>query len=102
MTVVFTEFGRRDGENGAAGAEGTDHGAGGPMWVMGSRVRGGLAGNLPSLTALERGNLAVETDFRTVWQSVISEWMGGDAGAILPRGPFPGILRPDGQTTLLK
>jgi uncharacterized protein (DUF1501 family) len=72
------------------------------MWVMGTRVRGGLAGNHPSVTTLERGNLKVETDFRTVWQAILGEWMGGDSGAILPNGPFPGIARPDGQTTLLK
>jgi uncharacterized protein (DUF1501 family) len=102
LTVVFTEFGRRVGENGTGTAAGTDHGAGGPMWVMGTRVRGGLAGNHPSVTTLERGNLKVETDFRTVWQAILGEWMGGDSGAILPNGPFPGIARPDGQTTLLK
>jgi uncharacterized protein (DUF1501 family) len=102
LTVVFTEFGRRLGENDTGVLAGTDHGAGGPMWVMGSKVRGGLAGNHPSITTPAGGNLAVETDFRTVWQGLLNEWMGGDAGAILPKGPFPGIVRPDGQTTLLK
>jgi uncharacterized protein (DUF1501 family) len=102
LTVVFTEFGRRLGENDPGALAGTDHGAGGPMWVMGNKVRGGLAGNHPSLTTPAGGNLAVETDFRTVWQGIINEWMGGDSGAILPKGPFPGIVRPDGQNTLLK
>ena len=46
ITVVFTEFGRRVGENGSIG---TDHGAGGPCFVMGSAVRGGMAGNHPNV-----------------------------------------------------
>jgi hypothetical protein len=48
------------------------------------------------------GNLGVTTDFRTVWQAVIQEWLGGDAARVLPGAPFAGISRPDGQTTLLK
>lgn len=99
ITVVFTEFGRRVGENGSIG---TDHGAGGPCFVMGSAVRGGLAGNHPSVTSLMNGNLGVTTDFRTVWQAIISEWLGGDPSRILPGAPFGGISRPDRQTTLLK
>ena len=99
ITVVFTEFGRRVGENGSAG---TDHGAGGPCFVMGSAVRGGLGGTHPSTTSLMNGNLGVTTDFRSVWQSVITEWLGGDPARVLPGAPFAGISRPDGQTTLFK
>ena len=99
ITVVFTEFGRRVGENGSIG---TDHGAGGPCFVMGSAVRGGLAGNHPSVNSLMNGNLGVTTDFRTVWQAIIGEWLGGDPARILPGAPFAGLNRPDGQTTLTK
>jgi uncharacterized protein (DUF1501 family) len=98
-TVVFTEFGRRVGENGSIG---TDHGAGGPCFVMGSSVRGGLAANHPSVTSLMNGNLGVTTDFRSVWQAIINEWLGGDATRILPGAPFAGLSRPDGATTLFK
>ncbi len=99
ITVVFTEFGRRVGENGSLG---TDHGAGGPCFVMGSAVRGGLAGSPPSVTSLVNGNLGVTTDFRTVWQAIIAEWLGGDPTRVLPGAPFTGLNRPDGQTTLIK
>lgn len=99
ITVVFTEFGRRVGENGSIG---TDHGAGGPCFVMGSAVRGGLAGNHPSVSSLMNGNLGVTTDFRAVWQAVIAEWLGGDPARILPGAPFAGLNRPDGQATLIK
>ena len=68
---------------------------------MGSAVRGGLAGNHPSVTALMNGNLGVTTDFRTVWQSVVNEWLGGDSSRSCPGAPFAGLNRPDGQTTSL-
>jgi uncharacterized protein (DUF1501 family) len=70
--------------------------------VLGSSIRGGLAADHPSVTSLMNGNLGVTTDFRTVWQAVISEWLGGDPAQVLPGAPFAGISRPDGQTTLLK
>jgi hypothetical protein len=48
------------------------------------------------------GDLVVKTDFRSVYQSLISEWLGGDPGAILPGGPFPGLHRYDGGSALMK
>ena len=85
MTVVFSEFGRRVASNNT----GTDHGAGGLMMAMGSAVRGGLRGAFPGLGVLDRGDLRVTTDFRAVYSSVISEWLGGDPSAVIPGGPFP-------------
>jgi len=85
MTVVFSEFGRRVASNNT----GTDHGAGGLMMAMGSSVRGGLRGAHPGLKTLYQGDLAVTTDFRAVYSSVVSEWLGGDPGAVIPGGPFP-------------
>jgi uncharacterized protein (DUF1501 family) len=101
LTLVFSEFGRRVGSNDSGG---TDHGAGGMMLVSGSAVRGGLAGEFPILPTTDQtdSDLTVATDFRTVYQALISEWLGGDPNAILPGGPFPGIARFDSGTTLLK
>ncbi len=96
-TCVFSEFGRRGGENASSG---TDHGAGGTMMVLGSAVRGGLGGEVAPMTALDRGNLRVMTDFRSVYGALLSEWMGGDPGAILPGGPFP-LTRPAGGSLML-
>jgi uncharacterized protein (DUF1501 family) len=84
MTVVFSEFGRRVESNNS----GTDHGAGGLMLAMGSGVRGGLRGEHPGLTTLDRGDLRVTTDFRSVYSSIVSEWLGGDPRAVIPGGPF--------------
>jgi uncharacterized protein (DUF1501 family) len=99
VTLVFSEFGRRIMSNDSAG---TDHGAGGLVMVSGSSVFGGLAGEHPGVQGDEYGNLVPITDFRTVYQALISEWLGGDPTAILPGGPFPGIQRYDGGTTLIK
>jgi uncharacterized protein (DUF1501 family) len=99
LTLVYSEFGRRIGSNDSLG---TDHGAGGLVLVSGSSVLGGLAGEHPGVQGDENDNLVPITDFRTVYQSLISEWLGGDPTAILPGGPFPGIQRYDGGTRLLK
>jgi uncharacterized protein (DUF1501 family) len=85
LTVVFSEFGRRVESN----ETGTDHGAGGLMMAMGSSVIGGMRGEFPGLSTLDRGDLRVTTDFRAVYSSLVSEWLGGDPGAVIPGGPFP-------------
>ncbi len=85
LTIVFSEFGRRVESN----ESGTDHGAGGLMMAMGSSVRGGLRGEFPGLTTLDRGDLRVTTDFRSIYSSVVGEWLGGDPGAVIPGGSFP-------------
>ena len=67
---------------------GTDHGAGGMMLVSGSAVRGGLAGEHPGVTTLDQdGDLVVKTDFRTVYQALIAEWLGGDPDGDPARRP---------------
>jgi uncharacterized protein (DUF1501 family) len=71
--VVFSEFGRRVAEN---TSRGTDHGTAGPVFVIGKPVKGGHYGEAPSLTDLDDGNLRYTTDFRRVYATVITEWMG--------------------------
>ena len=87
ITLVFSEFGRRLEESDSAG---TDHGSGGPIMISGSSVKGGLAGEHPGVNVNQDGDLVVKTDFRTVYQSLIAEWLGGDPNAILPGWPVPG------------
>jgi uncharacterized protein (DUF1501 family) len=84
--VIFTEFGRRVEENGSLG---TDHGTATPMFVIGKGVKGGFYGRHPSLTDLDDGNLKMTTDFRSVYATMIKEWLGyGDTPAVL-KGTFP-------------
>jgi uncharacterized protein (DUF1501 family) len=85
MVVTFSEFGRRVREN---GSKGTDHGAAGTMFVLGGRVRGGFHGGLPSLANLDNGDLKYTVDFRSVYATLLQNWLGAEPAAILGQ-PFP-------------
>jgi uncharacterized protein (DUF1501 family) len=88
LLIQFSEFGRRISENGSAG---TDHGAAGLMLAMGGGVRGGLYGTAADLRAtpdnptLENngGDVRYETDFRSVYATVIDRWLGADSRVVL-------------------
>jgi len=88
LMIEFSEFGRRISEN---GSQGTDHGAGGLMMVIGGAVRGGLYGTAadlnprPDNTTLENagGDVTYETDFRSVYARVLEGWLGANSAAIL-------------------
>jgi uncharacterized protein (DUF1501 family) len=83
VTLVWSEFGRRAEEN---GSDGTDHGAAGTAMVIGSRVRGGLVGELPALrNGLDgNGNLRATVDYRSIYCSLLEQWLGTDAGGVIP------------------
>jgi uncharacterized protein (DUF1501 family) len=84
--LTFSEFGRRVKENASGG---TDHGVAGPMFLLGNRVQGGLHGKHPSLTDLDNGDLKMTTDFRSVYASVIEDWLGAKDAAPVLGGKFP-------------
>jgi uncharacterized protein (DUF1501 family) len=89
LTLVYSEFGRRVAQSGSGREAGTDHGAGGLMFLMGDRVVGGLHGALPRLDQLDAdGNLAVSVDFRRVYAAVIDDFLGGDHTPLLAGAPF--------------
>jgi len=82
VMLMFTEFGRRVHDNGS----GTDHGTGGVAFVLGDNVKGGLYGEYPSLepNKLEDGgNLQHNVDFRSAYTTLLDQWMGLDAKAII-------------------
>jgi uncharacterized protein (DUF1501 family) len=95
LVLQFSEFGRRIPEN---GSNGTDHGAGGLMMVIGGAVKGGLYGTAANLrvapdnpTLENNGNdVRHETDFRSVYAKVIDSWLGADSTAILGEDFRPG------------
>lgn len=82
LTMTFSEFGRRVGQNASGG---TDHGTAAPMFLMGPMVRAGVLGEHPSLTDLDEGDLKHTVDFRSVYAGVLGGWMRADAAAVLGR-----------------
>jgi uncharacterized protein (DUF1501 family) len=83
LVHVWSEFGRRAEEN---GSRGTDHGAAGVGFLLGTRAKGTMVGEFPGLkTGLdEDGNLKATSDFRGVYAGLLEQWLGSDAAAVLP------------------
>ncbi|MSR57795.1 MAG: DUF1501 domain-containing protein [Planctomycetaceae bacterium] len=86
LVLAFSEFGRRAEENASAG---TDHGTAGPVFLAGSKIKPGLHGAPPNLAALEKGDLAVNVDFRQVYQEVLANWL-----TLPPQGVLKGAFEP--------
>lgn len=84
-TMVFSEFGRRVKQNASGG---TDHGTAAPMFLVGPNIRPGVWGNHPSLTDLDQGDLKFGVDFRSVYASLLEDWMKAPSEKVL-RGKFP-------------
>jgi uncharacterized protein (DUF1501 family) len=86
--VVMSEFGRRLGKN---LSNGTDHGHGNVMLVLGGNVNGGkVYGAWPGLQPEnldQHADLKITTDFRTVLSEIVVRQLGnGKLGTV-----FPGI-----------
>lgn len=80
MTMCFSEFGRRVGQNASGG---TDHGTAAPMFLLGPMVRRGVIGDHPSLRDLDSGDLKHTIDFRSVYAGILEQWLSADSKAIL-------------------
>ncbi|MFP5375585.1 MAG: DUF1501 domain-containing protein [Acidimicrobiia bacterium] len=81
--LIFSEFGRRIAEN----RGGTDHGGAGVAFLVGDHVRGGLYGDYPDLAADRQidGDLRPAVDFRALYTSVLEQFVGVEADAVLDR-----------------
>jgi uncharacterized protein (DUF1501 family) len=81
LVNVWSEFGRRPRENGS----GTDHGAAGLALLIGSRASGQMVGEFPGLGTLDpQQNLRSTSDFRALYCSLLEQWLGYDAAAVIP------------------
>jgi uncharacterized protein (DUF1501 family) len=78
--MIYSEFGRRVKAN---ASQGTDHGTSGPVFVIGDRINGGMYGDQPSLSKLVDGDLAVTTDFRDIYASILERDLKADPAQIL-------------------
>jgi uncharacterized protein (DUF1501 family) len=82
LTLVWSEFGRRPEENDA----GTDHGAGGAAFLMGTQAKKTVVGEWPGVRPQdldEDDNLEHSSDFRTLYASLLEDWLGVDANDVL-------------------
>ena len=80
LVHVWSEFGRRPQANGS----GTDHGAGGASFVMGTQVKGTMVGEFPGLATLDaQSNLRHTVDFRAVYKGLTEQWLGVSADGIV-------------------
>jgi uncharacterized protein (DUF1501 family) len=80
VLMSFSEFGRRVQENASGG---TDHGAAAPVFVAGKPVQGRLINDHPSLVDLDEGDLKMSVDFRQIYATILTDWLGLDASPIL-------------------
>jgi uncharacterized protein (DUF1501 family) len=87
LAMTFSEFGRRVQQN---ASNGTDHGTAMPLFVVGGKVKGGVFGDHPSLTDLDRGDLKFSIDFRSVYATVLERWLGHDTTGIVA-GTFDAV-----------
>lgn len=74
LGMTFSEFGRRILSN---GSRGTDHGSAAPLFIFGTKVQGGVSGNNPVIptNVTVRDNIPYQYDFRSIYASVLSNWL---------------------------
>jgi uncharacterized protein (DUF1501 family) len=85
-TMTFSEFGRRPMEN---ESKGTDHGTAAPLFVMGSKIKGGLHGTPPALNLARNQDLTFTTDFRQVYATVLDRWFSCPTDQVLGKSYKP-------------
>ncbi|MDB4110450.1 DUF1501 domain-containing protein [Amylibacter sp.] len=73
LIMTYSEFGRRAKENESGG---TDHGTAAPHFLMSGSLEGGLWGIHPDLGNLKDGDVQFTTDYRVVYDKILSDWFG--------------------------
>ncbi|MFN8187589.1 MAG: DUF1501 domain-containing protein [Gaiellales bacterium] len=83
VTLVWSEFGRRIEDN---DSQGTDHGSGGAILLVGKNVNPGVANPEWALgsAAAADGNIPVQLDFRAVYAGLLEQHLGMEAARVLP------------------
>lgn len=81
LCTTLSEFGRRIEEN---GSNGTDHGAAAPLMLFGAGLNGnGFIGKQPDLKDVDEvGNLKFDTDFRSVYATLLESWLCVDSSVV--------------------
>ena len=83
LIMTFSEFGRRVTQN---ASNGTDHGTASNMFLIsGSLKKAGLYNDIPSLSDLDDGDLKYSIDFKSVYATVLDNWLNANSKEILGR-----------------
>jgi len=81
LMFTFSEFGRRVSQNASGG---TDHGTANNMFLIGGALKQkGIINPMPDLADLSEGDLKYKIDFKTVYATVLKNWLDADDTAIL-------------------
>ena len=80
VVMMFSEFGRRVREN---ASRGTDHGTAAPLFLAGGKVKSGPLNKHPDLGELDQGDLKFTIDYRSVYATVLEDWLGIDSQAVI-------------------
>ena len=90
LMMTFSEFGRQIRSNDSMG---TDHGSAAPLFLFGSCVKPGVLGENAqiSVDADPQEGVAMQYDFRSVYATVLKDWIGLDETTIFE------ILNPEVQ-----
>lgn len=80
LSMTFSEFGRRIRENDG----GTDHGTAAPVMFFGPALEGHeILGKNPDLKNVDAaGNLKFDTDFRSIYATLLESWLCIDAASV--------------------
>jgi uncharacterized protein (DUF1501 family) len=86
--MTFSEFGRRAAQNASGG---TDHGTANNMFLIGGALqKKGLYNPMPSLQNLDNGDLIYQIDFRSVYHTILQNWLQTNASQIMG-SPFQSL-----------
>lgn len=80
---IFSEFGRRVSENASSG---TDHGAANNCYIISNQLQqAGIYNQMDNLTNLIEGDVPYEIDFRSVYSSLLRQWLNVEPSQILQK-----------------
>ncbi|MDB5263813.1 MAG: hypothetical protein JWQ14_3096 [Adhaeribacter sp.] len=92
LIMVFSEFGRRVKQN---ASNGTDHGTANNLFLLGGSLKKqGVLNEAPDLQTLDEGDLQHQLDFRSVYATILDNWLQADADTILGKkfGRLAGLV----------
>jgi uncharacterized protein (DUF1501 family) len=81
VIAVYTEFGRRNGENASGGS---DHGEAQSVILAGGAVSGGIFGPNIADADLLPDDLAYAVDFRDIWKEIVNDHLGSNPAPVFP------------------